>query len=176
MDNIVQGFTDLGISIGAAVLLVFLILSMAFGGMLTPMVILSSLLFVPVGSLTALWLTGQTLSMSAMVGLLMLVGIVVTNAVVLLDRVEANRRSGMSLEDAVVEAAKIRLRPIVMTALATILGLLPLALSNSNTELISKGLAITVIGGLVTSTLLTLIFVPVLYAAVGKYRRLRAES
>jgi multidrug efflux pump subunit AcrB len=114
--------------------------------------------------------------MSAMVGLLMLVGIVVTNAVVLLDRVEANRRSGMSLEDAVVEAAKIRLRPILMTALATVLGLLPLALSNSNTELISKGLAITVIGGLVTSTLLTLIFVPVLYAAVGKYRRLRAES
>ena len=92
--------------------------------------------------------------MSAMIGMLMLVGIVVTNAVVLLDRVEKNLKSGIPLTEAIVEASKTRLRPILMTACATILALLPLALSESTTSLISGGLAITVIGGLTTSTLL----------------------
>jgi multidrug efflux pump subunit AcrB len=172
IEDIQNGFADLGMAIGIAIGLVFLILSMTYGGLLTPMVILSSLLFVPVGSLTALLVTGQSLSMSAMIGFLMLVGIVVTNAVVFLDRVEANRKSGKGLTESLVEAAKTRLRPIFMTAVATILALIPLALSGATAELISQGLAITVIGGLTTSTLLTLFFVPVLYAIIGKYRRI----
>jgi HAE1 family hydrophobic/amphiphilic exporter-1 len=176
-DDLTQGFTSLGIAIAVAVGLVFLILSVTFGGLITPIVILSSLLFVPIGALTGLLLTGQSLSMSAMIGFLMLVGIVVTNAIVLLDRVEDKRKSGMELTQALVDAAKTRLRPILMTAIATICALMPLALSGESLDpkgelLISQGLAITVIGGLTTSTLLTLIFVPVLYAIVGKYRRI----
>lgn len=172
LEMITEGFQDLGLAMAAAVGLVFLVLSITFGGILTPVVILSSLIFIPVGSLAGLFLSGQTLSMSAMIGMLMLIGIVVTNAVVLLDRVEANRREGQQLTEAVVEASRTRLRPILMTALATIFALVPLALSNSASGLISKGLAITVIGGLTTSTLLTLVFVPVLYHAVGKYRKI----
>ncbi|MBU8880370.1 efflux RND transporter permease subunit [Bacillus sp. FJAT-29790] len=171
MEMINTGFADLGMAMGAAIGLVFLVLSVTFGGILTPLVILSSLIFVPIGALGGLLISGQSLSMSALIGMLMLIGIVVTNAVVLLDRVEKNRINGMELLDAVIEAAKTRLRPILMTAFATIFALIPLALSSSTSGLISKGLAVTVIGGLTTSTLLTLIFVPVLYATVGKYRK-----
>jgi multidrug efflux pump subunit AcrB len=169
-----EGFTSIGIAIGAAIGLVFLVMSMTFGGLLTPLIILSSLLFVPVGALGALLITGQSLSMSVMIGVLMLVGIVVTNAVVLLDRVERNRKTGTDLTEAIVEAAKIRLRPILMTACATILALVPLALSTSaSSSLISSGLAITVIGGLTTSTLLTLVVLPVIYLITGKHRKVK---
>ena len=175
-EMITDGFADLGLAMVAAILLVFFVLSLTFRGIITPIVILSSLIFVPIGSLAGLLIAGQTLSMSAMIGMLMLIGIVVTNAVVLLDRVETNRMNGLELTEALVEAAKVRLRPIIMTALATIFALIPLALSNSASGLISKGLAITVIGGLTTSTLLTLVFVPVFYAMIGKYRRMKKET
>ncbi|BBH20758.1 swarming motility protein SwrC [Paenibacillus baekrokdamisoli] len=171
-----SGFSSIGLAMGAAIGLVFLVLSMTFGGLLTPLIILSSLLFVPIGALGGLLVTGQSLSMSAMIGMLMLVGIVVTNAVVLLDRVEKNRKSGIPLTEAIVEASKTRLRPILMTACATILALVPLALSQSTTSLISGGLAITVIGGLTTSTLLTLIVVPVIYQMTGKRRKLEENN
>jgi multidrug efflux pump subunit AcrB len=161
----------MGLAMGAAIGFVFLVLSFTFGGILTPIVILSSLIFIPVGALGGLLISGQSLSMSALIGLLMLIGIVVSNAVVLLDRVETNRKHGMELVESIVEAAKTRLRPILMTAFATVFALVPLALSTSTNGLISKGLAVTVIGGLTTSTLLTLIFVPVLYAMVGKFRK-----
>ncbi|MFJ5716235.1 efflux RND transporter permease subunit [Neobacillus sp. NPDC093127] len=167
-----DGFSNMGIAMGAAIGLVFLVLSVTFGGILTPIVILSSLIFVPIGALGGLLISGQPLSMSALIGMLMLIGVVVTNAVVLLDRVEANRKNGIELQEAVVEAAKTRLRPILMTAFATIFALVPLAMSTSESSgLISKGLAVTVIGGLTTSTLLTLIFVPVFYTLVGKFRK-----
>lgn len=166
-----DGLTSLGLAMGAAVGLVFLVLTVTFSGALTPLVILSSLLFVPIGALGGLLVSGQPISMSAMIGMLMLIGIVVSNAIVLLDRVEKNRKRGLELHDAIVEAAKVRLRPILMTAFATIFALLPLAMSTSSSGLISQGLAVAVIGGLTTSTLLTLIFVPVLYSLVGKFRK-----
>lgn len=175
-EDITEGLTSLGISIIIAIGLVFVILSLTYGGLLTPLVILSSLLFVPIGAIAGLLITGQPISMSVMIGLLMLVGIVVTNAIVLLDRVETKRKAGFALNQALLDAAKTRLRPILMTALATIFALVPLALSTDSSLLISQGLAITVIGGLTTSTLLTLFFVPVLYALVGKYRKIEVES
>ncbi|WP_373230038.1 efflux RND transporter permease subunit [Cohnella sp.] len=174
LEMINEGFASIGIAIGAAIGLVFLVMSMTFGGLLTPLIILSSLLFVPVGALGGLLITGQSLSMSVMIGVLMLVGIVVTNAVVLLDRVEKNRKTGIDLTEAIVEASKTRLRPILMTACATILALVPLALSESaSSSLISSGLAITVIGGLTTSTLLTLVVLPVIYLITGKFRKVK---
>ncbi|MBM7564181.1 efflux RND transporter permease subunit [Paenibacillus sacheonensis] len=175
LEMINSGFKSIGLAMVAAIGLVFLVMSMTFGGLRTPLIILSSLLFVPSGALGALLITGNSLSMSAMIGMLMLVGIVVTNAVVLLDRVESNRKSGMELRESLVEASKTRLRPILMTACATILALMPLALSKSSTSLISGGLAITVIGGLFTSTLLTLIVVPVIYEMTGKRSKVRKE-
>ena len=172
LDMITDGFSDLGLAMVVAVGLVFLIMSMTFGGLRTPFVILSSLIFVPVGAFLALFIGKQTLSMSAMIGLLMLIGIVVTNAVVLLDRVEHNRRNGLEVTDALIEASKTRLRPILMTALATILALVPMAVSNSTSGLISKGLAVTVIGGLTTSTFLTLIIIPVIYQLVSRKKKI----
>jgi len=171
-----EGFASIGIAMAVAVGLVFLVMSMTFGGLVTPLIIMSSLIFIPVGSLGALLITGQSLSMSGMIGMLMLVGIVVTNAVVLLDRVENNRKSGLSITEAIVEASKTRLRPILMTAFATMLALVPLALSGSSTSLISGGLAITVIGGLFTSTILTLIVLPVIYEMVWKKRKVKEEE
>jgi HAE1 family hydrophobic/amphiphilic exporter-1 len=172
---ITSGFSSLGIAMASAIFLVFLVMSLTFGGLKTPLIILSSLLFVPVGSLGALLVTGQSLSMSAMIGMLMLVGIVVTNAVVLLDRVEKNWKTGMEMTESIVEGSKNRVRPILMTACATILALVPLALSNSSSGLISGGLAITVIGGLFTSTLLTLVVIPVIYQMTGKRRKMNED-
>ncbi|MGD7045838.1 efflux RND transporter permease subunit [Jeotgalibacillus proteolyticus] len=167
-----EGFSDIGQAMAAAVGLVFLTLVLTYGGIITPVVILTSIIFVPIGSIGAIMLTGESLSMSVMIGMLMLIGIVVTNAVVMLDRVESNRRQGMLLHQALIEACNSRFRPILMTALATILALVPLALSQSSSGVISKSLAITVIGGLTTSTILTLVFVPVLYSLVGKWRKI----
>ncbi|MFS0646892.1 efflux RND transporter permease subunit [Siminovitchia sp. 179-K 8D1 HS] len=173
-EEIIKEYTQMGVSMITAIVLVFFILCLTFNGLLTPIVILTSILFVPIGSFGFLLIAGQPLSLSSLIGLLMLIGIVVTNAVVLLDRVENNRKQGMEVEEAIVEAGKIRLRPIVMTAVATICALIPLALSadieSASAALISKGLAITVIGGLTTSTLLTLVVVPSLYRAVERFR------
>ncbi|MBY9079341.1 efflux RND transporter permease subunit [Paenibacillus sp. HN-1] len=174
LEMIGEGFSSLIIAMVVAIGLVFLVMSMTFGGLITPLIILSSLIFIPVGSLSALLITGESLSISAMIGMLMLVGIVVTNAVVLLDRVEKNRISGIPIREAIVEASMTRLRPILMTAFATMLSLMPVAMSSgSSTSLISGGLAITVIGGLFSSTLLTLIVVPVIYELAWRKRKVK---
>ena len=116
-----------------------------------------------IGVVLALILTGETLSVPSMIGLLMLIGIVVTNAIVLIDRVINNEKSGMSMKEALLEAGGTRIRPILMTAIATIGALIPLLFGQDNSILISKGLAATVIGGLLSSTILTLVVVPVIY-------------
>jgi len=135
-----------------------------FGQARIPFIILSSLIFVPIGALIGLVIAREPLSVSVMIGFLMLIGIVTTNAIVLVDRINQNRNDkGMNIRESLVEAGKTRLRPILMTAFATIAALIPLALTTSSGTLISKGLAITVIGGLTSSTLLTLIIIPVMY-------------
>ncbi len=157
-------FKDLGLAMLVAIGLVYLTMLITFGRARIPFIILSSLLFVPVGAIGGLYLINEPLSVSAMIGILMLIGIVTTNAIVLVDRIGQNREiKGMPVRAALLEAGKTRLRPILMTAFATIAALIPLALTTSSGTLISKGLAIVVIGGLTTSTLLTLIIVPVLY-------------
>ncbi|MBY6035603.1 efflux RND transporter permease subunit [Fictibacillus nanhaiensis] len=157
-------FKDLGLAMLVAIGLVYLTMLITFGRARIPFIILSSLLFVPVGAIGGLFLINEPLSVSAMIGILMLIGIVTTNAIVLVDRIGQNRDvKGMPVREALLEAGKTRLRPILMTAFATIAALIPLALTTSSGTLISKGLAIVVIGGLTTSTLLTLIIVPVLY-------------
>ncbi|MDI6813198.1 MAG: efflux RND transporter permease subunit [Desulfitobacteriaceae bacterium] len=163
-ESIEEGFSQMGVAIAVAVAMVYLVLMIAFSGALVPLAILFSLPFAAVGGFLALILAHQALSMPALIGMLMLIGIVVTNAIVLVDRVQRNRRQGMDVREALLEAGSIRLRPILMTAIATIMALLPLALGFSEGTLISVNLGVTVIGGLTLSTLLTLVVVPVVYS------------
>ncbi|MBE1554322.1 efflux RND transporter permease subunit [Sporosarcina limicola] len=170
-EDIAEAFTQLGLAMVAAVAIVYLILVVTFGGGLAPLAILFSLPFIVIGALVGLWIAGETISVSAMIGLLMLIGIVVTNAIVLIDRVINKEKEGLTTRDAILEAGSTRLRPILMTALATIGALIPLAIGAEGSGLISKGLGVTVIGGLTSSTLLTLIFVPIVYEFLGKFRK-----
>ncbi|MFC1451361.1 efflux RND transporter permease subunit, partial [Bacillus cereus] len=125
--------------------------------------ILFSLPFTVIGVVLALIITGETISVPSLIGMLMLIGIVVTNAIVLIDRVINNEKLGMQMKPALIEAGGTRIRPILMTAIATIGALVPLLFGQDSSILISKGMAATVIGGLISSTLLTLFVVPVMY-------------
>ncbi|MEK3880461.1 efflux RND transporter permease subunit [Paenibacillus sp. FSL M7-0420] len=170
-EQINETFGQLGIAMLAAIAIVYFVLVVTFGGGLAPFAILFSLPFTVIGALVALLLAGETLNVSALMGALMLIGIVVTNAIVLIDRVIHKEQEGMSTRKALLEAGATRLRPILMTALATIGALLPLVTGLENSAgIISKGLGVTVIGGLVSSTLLTLVVVPVVYEFLMKFR------
>jgi HAE1 family hydrophobic/amphiphilic exporter-1 len=161
-----ESFQDLFVTQAIAVGLVYLVLVATFGSLLTPFVILLTLPLAAIGAFPALAITGRELGLPAMIGLLMLIGIVITNAIVLLEFVEQRRAAGMSLRDAVIDGAETRVRPILMTALTTMIGLVPLALGLSEGALLSASLATVVIGGLLTSTLLTLIVIPVVYTVL----------
>jgi HAE1 family hydrophobic/amphiphilic exporter-1 len=131
------------------------------------------------GVVIALGMTGSTLNMMSFVGLIMLIGIVVKNGIVMVDYINLNRERGMGVIRAVVNGGKSRLRPVIMTTLTTILGMLPLAISKSQGSEMWKPMAITVIGGLTVSTLLTLVIVPTLYtlfAASGIKRQHRKNK
>ncbi|WEG12221.1 efflux RND transporter permease subunit [Pullulanibacillus sp. KACC 23026] len=166
-----QSFSQLGMAMLAAIAIVYFILVVTFGSALVPLAILVSLPFVIVGAFVGLFVTGETISVSVMIGALMLIGIVVTNAIVLIDRVVRKEKEGLSTREALLETATTRLRPILMTAIATICALLPLAFGMEGSGgLISKGLGISVIGGLTSSTLLTLFIVPLVYELLMKRR------
>lgn len=159
-----QGFANLFVAMGIAIVIVVLILIITFGSLVHWLDIILSIVVAPVGAAVLLTLTNRVLGISAMIGLLMLIGIVVTNAVVLIDRVQSNQRERrMNARDALMEAGERRLRPILMTALATICALFPLAIGLSEGAIIASELGTVVIGGLVSSTLLTLLVVPVAY-------------
>jgi hydrophobic/amphiphilic exporter-1 (mainly G- bacteria), HAE1 family len=175
-EDINESFTQLGLVMLAAVAIVYLVLVITFGGGLAPFAILFSLPFTVIGGLVALLIAGETLSVSAMIGALMLIGIVVTNAIVLIDRVIHKENEGLPTREALLEAAGTRLRPILMTAIATIGALAPLAVGLEGSGLISKGLGVTVIGGLTSSTLLTLLIVPIVYESLMKMKRKKKKQ
>jgi multidrug efflux pump subunit AcrB len=174
--DMTETFTQLGLAMAAAIAIVYFILVVTFREGVAPFAILFSLPFAVIGSFVGLLIGGETISVSVMMGLLMLIGIVVTNAIVLVDRIIHMEREGMSMREAVLEAGVTRLRPILMTAIATIGALIPLAIGSGGGGLISKGLGITVIGGLTSSTLLTLIVVPIVYEVLSKlFKKNRKE-
>ncbi len=175
-EDIEESFTQLGLAMLAAIAIVYLVLVIFFGGALAPFAILFSLPFTVIGAVVGLLISGETLSISAMIGGLMLIGIVVTNAIVLIDRVINKEKEGYSTREALLDAGATRLRPILMTALATIGALLPLALGFEGGSIISKGLGVTVIGGLASSTLLTLLIVPLVYEILSKWRKKETGS
>lgn len=173
--DIEESFKQLGLAMLAAIAIVYFVLVVTFGGALAPFAILFSLPFTIIGALVALLISGETLSVSAMIGALMLIGIVVTNAIVLIDRVIHKENEGLSTREALLEAGATRLRPILMTAIATIGALIPLALGFEGSGLISKGLGVTVIGGLTSSTLLTLLIVPIVYEVLSKFKKKKVK-
>ncbi len=159
-----ESFQQLGLALLAAIAIVYIVMVATFGSLIQPLLLLVSIPFAATGALGLLLLTDTPLGVPALIGMLMLIGIVVTNAIVLIDLVNQYRKEGRSVEDSLVSGARQRLRPILMTALATIFALTPMAMGlTGNSGFISQPLAIVVIGGLFSSTLLTLILVPTLY-------------
>ncbi|MFD6426336.1 efflux RND transporter permease subunit [Streptomyces sp. NPDC060198] len=172
-----DAYTKLFLAMLAAVAIVFMLLVATFRSLIQPMILLVSIPFAATGAIGLLLVTGTPMGVPAMIGMLMLIGIVVTNAIVLIDLINQYRSQGMGVVEAVVEGGRHRLRPILMTALATIFALLPMALGiTGEGGLISQPLAVVVIGGLITSTLLTLLLVPTLYAMVELGKERRAEK
>ena len=162
-----EAFGDLGLALLAAIAIVFLVMAATFRSLVQPLILLVSVPFAATGAIILLLVTGTPLGVPALIGMLMLVGIVVTNAIVLMDLINQYRAQGMAVHEAVVEGGRRRLRPILMTAIATIFALLPMALGLTGSGgFISQPLAVVVIGGLLSSTVLTLVLVPTLYTMV----------
>jgi HAE1 family hydrophobic/amphiphilic exporter-1 len=177
-EDIDESFRNLFLSIIVALVLVFLLLVVFFGSLLVPLVILLAVPLTTVGAFGALYLTNTAISVPSLLGVLLLIGIVVSNAILLVDfAVKAQARYETS-DEAILAAGRARLRPILMTAFATIFALMPLALglSGGGNGLISSSLAITVVGGLATSTFLTLLVVPVGYSLLKSGRRRKGKA
>ncbi|MFF3815411.1 efflux RND transporter permease subunit [Streptomyces bluensis] len=172
-----EAFANLGLAMLAAIAIVFMLLVATFRSLIQPLILLVSIPFAATGALGLLVVTGTPMGVPAMIGMLMLIGIVVTNAIVLIDLVNQYRRQGYGVVEAVIEGGRHRLRPILMTALATIFALLPMALGiTGEGGFIAQPLAVVVIGGLISSTLLTLLLVPTLYAMVELRKERRAKK
>jgi HAE1 family hydrophobic/amphiphilic exporter-1 len=162
-EELSQSLQSLLFAFGLAVFLVYLVMASQFESLLHPFVILFTIPLALVGAILALLITGSTISVVVFIGLILLVGLVVKNAIILIDKVNQARESGMPKREALVEGARSRLRPIMMTTLCTLFGFLPLALAFGEGAEVRSPMAITVIGGLLVSTLLTLVVIPVVY-------------
>ena len=158
-----DSFHDLGILAILIIILVYIVMAAQFESLTYPGIIMTSLPFAFSGIVLILWATGTHLNVMSMIGSIMLIGIVVKNGIVLIDYITLNRERGMSIRSAVVLGGKSRLRPVVMTSLTTILGMVPMAVGSGQGAEMWRPLGIAVIGGLTFSTLLTLLFVPALY-------------
>ena len=145
------------------ILLVYIVMAAQFESFTYPGIIMTSLLFAFSGVFLILWITGHTLNIMSMIGAIMLIGIVVKNGIVLIDYISLNRERGMSIRRAVIDGGRSRLRPVVMTTLTTILGMVPMAVGTGEGAELWRPMGVAVIGGLTFSTILTLLFVPTLY-------------
>ncbi|SEC85236.1 Multidrug efflux pump subunit AcrB [Streptomyces sp. 2231.1] len=172
-----DAFKNLGLAMLAAIAIVFMLLVATFRSLVQPLILLVSIPFAATGAIGLLIATGTPMGVPAMIGMLMLIGIVVTNAIVLIDLINQYRAQGHGVVEAVIEGGRHRLRPILMTALATIFALLPMALGvTGEGGFIAQPLAVVVIGGLISSTLLTLLLVPTLYAMLELRKERRAKK
>jgi HAE1 family hydrophobic/amphiphilic exporter-1 len=172
-----RSFRDLAFAFGLALVLVYMILAAQFESFVHPFTILTAVPLALVGTVLALALTGGGLNTMSLIGVVILVGIVVNDAIVKVDFINLARRQGRPLREAILEAGRVRLRPILMTTVTTVLGLFPMALGIGRGADLRAPLAIAVIGGLTVATLLTLIVIPVVYAVVEDVRvRLRGGA
>jgi HAE1 family hydrophobic/amphiphilic exporter-1 len=169
-DQMNDAFSSLGFAMLLAVLFIYMLLSGQFQSLKNPLIIMISIPVTALGVSLALLLTGQSLNINSGIGMILLSGTVVNNAIVLFDFVDKEYANGMNLEMAIIEAGRRRLKPILMTTLTTILALVPIALGMGEGAELQRPLAVTVIGGMTVSTLLTLVFIPVVFAAINEKR------
>lgn len=165
-----ESLGSLQIALAMAIFLVYLVMASQFESLVQPFVILFTIPLALVGTILALFVTGTTINVVALIGVIMLAGIVVNNAIVLVDLINQLRSSGTEVTEAIVEACQTRLRPILMTTSTTVLGLAPMALGFGEGAEIRAPMAISVIGGLLSSTLLTLVVIPVVYSLFVRNR------
>lgn len=171
-----EAFRMLLFALILAVVLIYMVLASQFGSLLHPFLIMFSVPLGFIGVVWSLFVTGNTLSVISFIGIIMMVGIVVSNAILLVDYTNRLRNEGIELKEAIVRAGRIRLRPIMMTTLCTICGLIPIAIGLGEGSEANASLAISVIGGLAVSSFLTLVFVPTLYMIVESWRSKRHEA
>ncbi|MCX6566473.1 MAG: efflux RND transporter permease subunit, partial [Candidatus Aminicenantes bacterium] len=174
-EEMFQSFRSLIFALALAILLTYMIMAAQFESLLHPFLIMITIPMGAAGAFFALWATGQTINVISIIGMVVLVGLVVDNAIVKIDYTRQLRREGVGLRAAVAESGQVRLRPILMSTLSTLFGLVPMALGLEAGAELMRPLAITVIGGLTFSTFLTLIIIPVLYEAV-EARKERKQS
>lgn len=163
-----EAFTSLTLAMLLAIALVYMVMASQFESLRQPFIIMFTLPLAIIGVILGLFVSGSAFGITAFLGVIILIGIVLNNAIVYIDHTNQLRNKGLSTKEALVEAGVARLRPIVMTALTTILGLLPLALGTGEGTEMQAPMAIAVIGGLITSTLLTLVVIPVIYSLISK--------
>ena len=161
-----ESFRSLGFAFLLALFLVFLIMAAKFESLIQPLVVLVSVPLAAIGAVLALWIAGDGLNAMSGIGMVILIGIVVNDAIIKVDFINQKRAEGDSKRDAILEAGRLRLRPILMTTVTTVLGLLPLAAGWGAGADLRAPLAVAVIGGLISATVLTLIVVPVVYSLV----------
>ncbi|MCE3284282.1 MAG: acriflavin resistance protein [Steroidobacteraceae bacterium] len=175
-EEMTASFQSLQFVLIAAIFLVYFVMASQFESLIHPFVILLTIPLALIGAVWALWLTGTTVNVVAYIGLIMLAGIVVNQSIVLIDAVNQARERGLEKHDAIVEAGRLRLRPILITKLTTILGLLPMALGIGEGAEVRAPMAITVIGGVLLTTFLTLLVIPVVYSVMDRKQFVRAET
>jgi hydrophobe/amphiphile efflux-1 (HAE1) family protein len=173
--DMAESFNAALAAIGMAVIFIYIILASQFGSYLQPLAIMASLPFTMIGVFGALLITGSTLNLFSIIGIIMLMGLVTKNAILLVDFTNQGLREGRSLHDAILAAGQVRLRPILMTTLAMIFGMLPMAIGSADGGEQNAPMGRAVIGGVITSTLLTLVVVPVIYTYLHAWGR-KAKS
>jgi multidrug efflux pump subunit AcrB len=161
-----EAFTGVLMALAAAVIFIYIVLASQFGSFLQPVAIMASLPLALIGVMLALLISGSTLNLFSMIGLVMLMGLVTKNAILLVDFANHGRKAGMGMAEALLNAGLVRMRPIMMTTAAMVFGMLPLALALNEGGEIQAPMGRAIIGGVITSTLLTLVVVPVLYSYV----------
>ena len=166
-----EAFAGVLFALGAAVIFIYIVLASQFGSFLQPLAIMASLPLALIGVMLALLFTHSTLNLFSMIGLVMLMGLVTKNAILLVDFANHGRRAGLTVPDALLQAGLVRMRPIIMTTMAMIFGMLPLALALNEGGEIQAPMGRAIIGGVITSTLLTLVVVPVLYSYLVRDRK-----
>lgn len=169
-EDMQETFSDLMTVLLMSIILIYMIMAAQFESLLHPFTILFSLPFAVTGAFLALFITGSSFDVTSFIGVILLMGIVVTNAIILVDYINQQRSKGLEITEAIITAGKIRLRPILMTAFATIFAMLPAAIGTGEGSEQMKGMAIAVIGGLFTSTILTLLIVPIVYLILNNLK------
>ena len=171
-----EAFQGALLALGAAVIFIYIVLASQFGSFVQPLAIMASLPLALIGVMLALLVTRSTLNLFSMIGLVMLMGLVTKNAILLVDFANHGRRAGLSVPEALLQAGLVRMRPIIMTTAAMVFGMLPLALALNEGGEIQAPMGRAIIGGVITSTLLTLVVVPVLYSYLVRERKPKAST